>query len=103
MVIEFTDDGRGIDWAAVRSRAVMQGWPVDSEQDLQAALLRGGLSTRVEVTEFSGRGAGLAACANACRELGGTVAISSVRGVGTTVRFVVPDDDSLAPQLTSAA
>lgn len=103
VVIEFGDDGRGIDWAAVRSRAAVHGWPVETEQDLQAALLRGGLSTRAEVTEFSGRGAGLAACANACRELGGTMSISSVRGAGTTFSFVVPDDDSLRPRVTSAA
>jgi chemotaxis protein histidine kinase CheA len=82
---------------------LVQGWPAESDQDLQGALLRGGLSTRAEVTEFSGRGTGLAACASACRELGGTMNISSVRGAGTTFRFVIPDDDSLAPRLTSAA
>ena len=103
VMIEFADDGRGIDWAAVRSKAAAQGWAVETEQDLQAALLRGGLSTRGEVTEFSGRGTGLAACANACHELGGTMSISSVRGAGTTFRFVIPDDDALAPRMTSAA
>jgi hypothetical protein len=31
------------------------------------------------------------------------MSISSARGTGTIFRFVIPDDDSLAPQLTSAA
>jgi len=103
VIIEFADDGRGIDWAAVRAKAAARGWAADSEHDLQSALLRGGLSTRAEVTEFSGRGSGLAACADACRALGGSMSISSARGTGTIFRFVVPDDDSLAPPLTSAA
>jgi two-component system chemotaxis sensor kinase CheA len=103
VVIEVADDGRGIDWQGVRSKATALGLPADTEPELQAALVHGGVSTRAEATELSGRGTGLAACHCACRELGGTMSISSVRGAGTTFRFSVPGDDLVVARLTSAA
>jgi HPt (histidine-containing phosphotransfer) domain-containing protein/PAS domain-containing protein len=103
IVIEFADDGRGIDWDAVRAKARKLGSAAETQQDLQAALLRGGLSTRAEASELSGRGAGVAACFCACRDLGGTMSIASVRGGGTTFRFAIPGDDAVVPRLTSVA
>ncbi len=103
IVIELGDDGRGVDWEAVRAKARAQGWASDTQQDLQAALWRGGLSTRAEASEISGRGAGLAACHSACREMGGTMSVTTVHGVGTTFRFAIPGDDAVLPRLTSAA
>ena len=75
----------------------------DTQQDLQAALWRGGLSTRAEASEISGRGAGVAACYSVCREMGGTMTLTSGRGVGTTFRFAFPGDDAVLPRLTPAA
>jgi HPt (histidine-containing phosphotransfer) domain-containing protein len=103
VVIEVADDGRGIDWDAVRAGAVARGLTVQSDEDLLSALVRGGVSTKTEVTELSGRGSGLAACYYACRELGGTMSVVSTRGVGTTFRLSIPSDDSRLSRLTSAA
>jgi chemotaxis protein histidine kinase CheA len=47
------------------------------------------LSTRVEVTETSGRGVGLAALRAAVVELRGTIAVDSAPS-GTTFRIVIP-------------
>jgi two-component system chemotaxis sensor kinase CheA len=88
--IEFADDGRGIDWSAVKAQAGRLGLAASSHQDLVTALFAEGLSTRQEASELSGRGVGLGAIKQACRELGGDIEIESALGVGTTFRFVWP-------------
>ncbi len=103
IVIEVSDDGRGIDWERVRAVATSRGLPTATDHDLIAALFGGGLSTKSEATIYSGRGAGLSACDWACHELGGTLTVSSVSGRGTTFRFSIPSDESRSPRLTSAA
>ena len=80
-----------------------RGLPAESEDDLLALLFRGGLSTKAVVTELSGRGAGVGAAHAVCRDMGGTVAVISERGRGTTFRFCIPDDDAVPQGLTSAA
>ncbi len=95
IVIEFTDDGRGIDWHRVRDKARHLGYEAASEQELGVLLLQGGLSTKEEVTEYSGRGAGVSACYTACAELGGRTELHTTAGSGTTIRFVIPNDDSV--------
>lgn len=88
--IELADDGRGIDWEAVRQKAVAAGAPSQSSADLVNALCLDGLSTKESVTELSGRGVGLGAVRRACQELGGKMEIDSARGEGTTFRFIWP-------------
>lgn len=89
LVIRFGDDGRGVDWAAVRRRAEALGLPHATEADLAAALLCDGVSTCDVPTDVSGRGVGLAALAQAVAELGGALRVDSERGRGTqlTLRF----------------
>lgn len=84
-----SDDGRGVDAAAVAARA---GVPApDTSQGLLELLCRPGLSTREQVTETSGRGMGM----NIVRsvtvdELGGELRMESRPGAGTTFRLHVP-------------
>ncbi|HET7503833.1 MAG TPA: ATP-binding protein [Kofleriaceae bacterium] len=87
VVIELADDGRGIDWDAMRARAQDAGRPHATHDDLVAAMLSDGITTRAEVTETSGRGVGLAALRQACVELGGKIAVDSQRGQGTRFQF----------------
>ena len=103
IVLEVSDDGRGVDWEGVRALATSRGLPAATDQELVAALLAGGLSTKSEATIYSGRGAGLSACYWACKEMGGTLTVSSSPGRGTTFRFSIPSDESLSSRLTSAA
>jgi signal transduction histidine kinase len=86
IVVELHDDGRGIDWDAVRTRARQANLPCASHDDLVAALFTDGITTRSEVTETSGRGVGLAALSEVCTSLGGTIDVHSERGCGA--RFV---------------
>jgi two-component system chemotaxis sensor kinase CheA len=88
--VEFSDDGRGIDWTGVERQARRLGLPTTTEDDLIEALFADGLSTRQGVSELSGRGVGLGAVRQACRALGGDVEIESTQGLGTTFRFVWP-------------
>lgn len=88
--LELSDDGRGVDWARVRSLCVARGRPAATREDLVEALISTGFSTRTEVTETSGRGFGLAAVAEAVRELSGVISLESEAGRGTHWAFTFP-------------
>ncbi|HSO38587.1 MAG TPA: ATP-binding protein [Labilithrix sp.] len=89
-ILDVSDDGRGIDWAAVADRGRAAGLPVDDPRALEAALFHEGISTRSSVTPLSGRGVGLGAVQAACAALGGEIDVSSTGGDGTTLRFTFP-------------
>ncbi len=95
--VEIHDDGRGIDWSAVRARCEEKGIPSDTPEALTAALFRDGLSTANVVSDLSGRGVGMAVLLAATRELGGRVELESEAGRGTTVRAVLPRDAERRP------
>jgi HPt (histidine-containing phosphotransfer) domain-containing protein len=103
VVVEISDDGRGIDWEKIRVKGAALGLATATEDDLLGILFRGGVSTKESVTELSGRGAGVSACYNACLLLGGTVAVQSTQGAGTTFRFTIPSDDAPSVSQSSAA
>ncbi|MFT3698640.1 MAG: ATP-binding protein [Kofleriaceae bacterium] len=88
--IAIADDGAGVDWDRVRDKAVSLGLPCDTKMQLEEALFASGFSTRSAVSEVSGRGVGLDALREACRSLGGDIALSTVRGVGTRIVCSVP-------------
>ncbi|HEX3770796.1 MAG TPA: HAMP domain-containing protein [Polyangiaceae bacterium] len=89
-VIEAADDGRGIAWDDLASRARSLGYPCATRQEIEEALLRGGISSKAEATEYSGRGLGLSAATVACEALGGRLRIQSVSGQGTVLQFRFP-------------
>jgi HAMP domain-containing protein/HPt (histidine-containing phosphotransfer) domain-containing protein len=93
VVIELTDDGRGVDWAAVSDRARAFGLPRASHRDLVDALFHDGLSTKADVSELSGRGVGLAAARGECERLDGSVSVTSEPGRGATFRFSFPSEN----------
>ena len=90
------DDGAGIDLDAVRARAIAGGLlHPDLAEDLPPAELlelvfRPGLSTAERITDVSGRGVGMDAVRSTLEALGGSVALESRRGAGTTVWLRVP-------------
>ncbi len=90
VVVEASDNGRGIDWSRVAEKARQLGLPSSSREDLIAAMFADGVSTRNDVTDVSGRGVGLAAAKDACEQLGGYVSVESRESSGTTFSFHVP-------------
>jgi two-component system, chemotaxis family, sensor kinase CheA len=101
--LEIDDDGRGIDWESVHRVCEEQQRPRHSREDLVAALLEPGVSTRKEVTETSGRGIGLSAVAAVVRTLGGTLRLESEHGRGTRLSFSFPEALAKQGDLSSPA
>jgi len=96
LIIEIEDDGRGIDWDAVRAIAEKKGMPCASPEELTAVLLAPDVTTKAKATLTSGRGMGLASVAARVRELGGDIAVTSRRSHGTQFRFSLPLNASLS-------
>jgi chemotaxis protein histidine kinase CheA len=94
IVVEVSDDGRGIDEDRVRASAIERGLlPADSGMagsPLLALLFEPAFSTRKEVTSTSGRGVGLDVVKAAVDDLGGTCAITTRLGEGTTFTLSLP-------------
>lgn len=90
LVVEISDDGRGIDWDALEARARELGMYTRERATLEDLLFRDGVSTREVADETSGRGIGLGAVRAAALALGGRVHVESKAGSGTLVRFVFP-------------
>ncbi len=63
-----------------------------SQEDLVNVLFSPGFSTKEEVTEVSGRGAGLDAVKYAIDALKGTIQVTSKLDEGTTFELFIPDD-----------
>lgn len=93
--ISITDDGRGINKQKVLDRAASAGWLTKprekyADREIYALILRQGVSTKDEITEYSGRGVGLDV-ANRCMQLiGGTISIESTEGYGATFLLRMP-------------
>src|SRR5690606_38324630 len=93
VVIQVSDDGRGIDLDAVRARAVARGLieadaALDPRETLELIFLPG-FSTRYEVTVTSGRGVGMDVVRANVTSLGGLVHVESQRGQGTTLSLTL--------------
>ncbi len=88
--IRLRDDGRGIDWEAVREKARARGLPADTHAQLTDALLHHGFSTLDAQSELSGRGVGLSALAREVERLGGRLSLTSERGQGTELTLDLP-------------
>jgi two-component system chemotaxis sensor kinase CheA len=99
-LVQIEDDGRGIDWEAVRKRATQRNLPSATREDLVDALFKSG-STRNVVTEMSGRGVGLSAVREACVALGGRVSVDSEVGRFTRFTFRWPVARSQTTSITA--
>jgi chemosensory pili system protein ChpA (sensor histidine kinase/response regulator) len=94
VVITVDDDGRGLDYAAIRARALDTGLigPDDDPDDAALAELvfSPGLSTARGVTELAGRGIGLDVVRAEVLALGGRIELTSRPGQGAHVRITLP-------------
>jgi two-component system chemotaxis sensor kinase CheA len=94
VVLDVTDDGRGIDPELVRKSAVKRNLiaqhdPFDQQRAYEM-LFMPGFSTAATVSEISGRGVGLDVVKKNLQELKGSIDILSVPGEGTTFRIMLP-------------
>jgi len=95
VAISVSDDGRGIDRAAILARAQREGL-VDphaealSDDQLLRVLARPGFSTADAVTSVSGRGVGIDVAVTRIRALGGSIDIRTEAGKGTSFVLRLP-------------
>ncbi len=94
VVLKVSDDGRGLDLAAIRRRAIERGLlKADaqlSDRDLQGFILESGFSTTDQITQLAGRGVGMDVVASEIKQLGGTLGIDSQAGRGTAFTVRLP-------------
>jgi two-component system chemotaxis sensor kinase CheA len=96
ITIEIADDGRGLNFAAIRRKAIERGIASEAEvermSDAQVAkfIFHPGFSTASAVTSVSGRGVGMDVVKTNIELIGGTVDIRSEPGQGTTFTIKIP-------------
>lgn len=95
VIIEVIDDGKGIDPACIRKKAVENGVDaarVNAMSDKEALMLvcLPGLSNASVVTDTSGRGVGMDVVKNTVEGLGGALDIVSVKDKGTKIVMTLP-------------
>lgn len=93
IVIEITDDGRGLDRDRILRKAAERGLPIgDNPTDAQVwdLVFHPGFSTAEQLTDLSGRGVGMDVVKKNIAALGGQVEIRSKKGTGTTVSIRLP-------------
>jgi two-component system chemotaxis sensor kinase CheA len=94
VVISIADDGRGIDPAIVRQKAVERGLLAPdaevSEKEIFDCIFAPGFSTAAAISDVSGRGVGMDVVKRNIEALRGTVEVESTLGIGTTVTIRLP-------------
>jgi two-component system, chemotaxis family, sensor kinase CheA len=96
VVVEISDDGRGIDAQKIRTKALDLGMMTAeeaarlNESETLDFIFRPGFSTAEEVTEVSGRGVGMDVVQSVLQRLKATIHVETHVGQGTTFRLKLP-------------
>ena len=94
IVIEISDDGKGLDKDKILKKAIENGVINSSQglsdQEIYKLIFHPGLSTAKEVTDVSGRGVGMDVVKQAVEKLSGKIEINSVYGKGTSIMTFFP-------------
>jgi len=94
VLIKVRDDGRGMDPAKLREKAIAKGLITPEAQltegQIFALIFEPGFSTAEAVTDLSGRGVGMDVVRRTIEALRGTIEIESALGKGTTVTLRLP-------------
>ncbi len=94
IVIEITDDGRGLDRKKLVTKAVEKGLidenSVLSDKQAFELIFLPGFSTAESITDISGRGVGMDVVRRNIQSLGGNIEIISEYGKGTTISIHLP-------------
>ncbi|MBB5751051.1 chemotaxis protein CheW [Prosthecomicrobium pneumaticum] len=105
VILEIADDGRGLDVARIRAKAIENGLCTEAEAgrmpdaQLYRFIFHAGFSTAKAVTSVSGRGVGMDVVRNNIEAIGGTVDVRSKPGKGTTFVIKIPLTLAIVPAL----
>ena len=94
VVVSVIDDGRGVDRAKVRAKAIANGLIAKtanlSDAELLQLLFQPGFSTAAKVTNLSGRGVGMDVVKRTIEALRGSIDITSEPGKGSRIDLRIP-------------
>ncbi|MTV32479.1 chemotaxis protein CheA [Rhodoblastus acidophilus] len=94
IVIDVSDDGKGIDRARVKAKAVEKDLIAADAQlsntEIDNLLFLPGFSTAAAVSDISGRGVGMDVVKSSIQSLGGRISVSSRPGLGSTFSLSLP-------------
>jgi two-component system, chemotaxis family, sensor kinase CheA len=94
MVIEVSDDGKGLNVDVIRAKAIEKKIITAnqnlSDSEIHNLIFHAGFSTKAQVTDLSGRGVGLDVVRTNVEALKGTIQIETALGKGTTFRIILP-------------
>ncbi len=94
VMVEVSDDGRGLDVERIRAKAIERGLigPEEAleEDEVRALIFRPGFSTAESVSDISGRGVGMDVVRRNVEALNGVIAVASDPGRGSRFRIRLP-------------
>ncbi|MDD7911942.1 hybrid sensor histidine kinase/response regulator [Pseudovibrio exalbescens] len=96
ILIEVRDDGRGLNLAKIKQKALANGITTESElekmsdQQIQKFIFAAGFSTASAVTNVSGRGVGMDVVRNNVEMIGGSIDVRSQEGRGSSFIIKIP-------------
>ena len=96
IVIQIADDGRGLDTARIKAKAIAQGLVSEAdaqkltEAQIHKFIFAPGFSTASMVTNISGRGVGMDVVRNNIDQIGGAIDVKSVAGAGLSFTIKIP-------------
>lgn len=94
VIVEVSDDGRGLNTARIREKGLALGLMREgeelSEEQIHALIFAPGFSTASAVTDVSGRGVGMDVVKRNVDALNGSLTVTSRAGAGTCVRIKLP-------------
>ena len=105
ILLSITDDGAGMDPEVLRNKVIEKGlMDADSASRLDDKgcfdlIFMPGLSTKVEISDVSGRGVGMDVVKTKITQLNGTIDIDSELGRGTVLKIKVPLTLAILPTL----
>ena len=105
ILLSISDDGKGMDPAVLRAKAVEKG-VMDkdaadrlSESDCYNLIFAPGFSTKAEISDVSGRGVGMDVVKTKISQLNGSINIYSTKGQGSKIVIKVPLTLAIMPTL----
>jgi len=105
IVIDISDDGRGINIARVKQKAISNGLATEaaleamSEKQIAQFVFHAGFSTAEKVTSVSGRGVGMDVVKTNIEKIGGALDLDSSWGKGSKVSIKIPLTLAIVPVL----
>lgn len=105
VLIEISDDGKGLNYDRIKSKAIEKNLISPEEADklsreeLSMLIFEPGFSTMDQVTSIAGRGVGMDVVKKTLDSIGGTIRLASTEGKGTVIHLTLPSSMAVKSSL----